>query len=277
MADFEYLGNIAMSQYLPLDSFVHRRDPRAKLAGFALIIISLTMVSRLFGALIGLLLVVFLLLASRVPMAYALRGLIKPLPFIFLLAVLQIFIFPKTADAMPLFKIFGYPVVAEGIYNAALLILRFCGLILVLTVSSAAVSTLEMIHALDLLLKPFKKLGLRLDNIAITIQITLRFIPFLAMNAEKIAKSQASRGAEWGRQKPNLMTRMRQTIPLLIPLFNGSLHQAETLADAMIARGYVSGKARTGLAEYQFGWKDFLFLLGCLLISVLILLPVYPV
>ena len=104
------------------------------------------------------------------------------------------------------------------------------------------------------------------------VQITLRFIPFLAINAEKIAKSQASRGAEWRSRKGNLLKRVRQVFPLLIPLFTNSLRQAETLADAMLARGYAGNVKRTSMIEYQISIQDWVFFLLMVAISVFIIL-----
>jgi energy-coupling factor transporter transmembrane protein EcfT len=63
-------------------------------------------------------------------------------------------------------------------------------------------------------------------------------------------------------------------VPLLLPLFNSSLRQAETLADAMLARGYESSQPRTGMSEYFFTWLDAGFLLGSGMAGYLILIPV---
>jgi energy-coupling factor transport system permease protein len=71
----------------------------------------------------------------------------------------------------------------------------------------------------------------------------------------------------------NLVKRVRQIVPLLVPLFNSSLRQAETLADAMIARGYESNTERTGMSEYFFTWLDAGFLLGSGIAAYLILIP----
>ena len=105
-----------------------------------------------------------------------------------------------------------------------------------------------------------------------TLQITMRFIPFLALNAEKIAKAQASRGAEWGVKRGNLIKRVGQFFPLIIPLFNNSLRQAETLADAMLARGFAGNTKRTSMIEYRITFEDWIFLLMMIIISMIILL-----
>ena len=149
--------------------------------------------------------------------------------------------------------------------------MKFAGLIMLFFISSASISTLELIHGLDLLFKPLTKLGIQTQSASMTLQITFRFIPFLAISAERIAKSQASRGAEWGSGKMTLVKRVRQVIPLLIPLFNSSLRQAETLADAMLARGFENTSSRSGLREYTFTWLDAAFLAGCGICAYLML------
>jgi len=80
--------------------------------------------------------------------------------------------------------------------------------------------------------------------------------PFLAQTAERIAKAQASRGAEWGTGSRNLLARVRQVIPLILPLFLISLRRAETMALAMDARGYATVNRRTSMLIMRFTWKD---------------------
>lgn len=274
MSDFEYLKNLSMGQYLPIQSFVHRRDPRAKLIAATLLIFSLTLSKSLLGVGFGLTAVLLLLILSRVPAGYALRGLLPPLPFLVFLAVLQVFISTHPANAEPILRILGIEIFIEGMRAAILLLVKFVGLIILFSIISASISTLELIHGLDLLFKPLNRFGLRTDAIAMTIQIVFRFVPFLAISAERIAKAQASRGAEWGSGKMNLVKRVRQIVPLLVPLFNSSLRQAETLADAMLARGFESNQPRTGMTEYLFNWLDTIFLIICGIAAYLIIIPV---
>jgi energy-coupling factor transport system permease protein len=274
MSDFEYLKNLSMGQYLPIQSFIHRRDPRAKLIAVTLLVFALTLSYSLIGVGFGLIVVLLLLILSRVPAGYALRGLLPPLPFLMFLAVLQVFISPHPANAEPVLQIFGFGIFVKGIQTATLLLMKFFGLIVLFSIISASISTLELIHGLDLLFKPLNRFGLRTDAIAMTIQIVFRFVPFLAISAERIAKAQASRGAEWGSGRMNLVKRVRQIVPLLVPLFNSSLRQAETLADAMLARGYEGSQPRTGMSEYFFTWLDAGFLLGSGMAGYLILISV---
>jgi len=272
MSNFEYLQKVSIGQYFPLGSWLHKRDPRMKLVGFSFLIIALTLSTQIQGLMIGVGFILLLLAISRIPWRYVLKGLLTPLPFLLILAVIQIFIAPHIIASVPLARIVGFNIFPEGIMAGFRLIVRFCDLVILLTISSATLSTLEMIHGMELLLKPLSNIGFQWGNTAMALQITLRFIPFLALNAEKIAKAQASRGAEWGVKRGSLLKRVVQVFPLIIPLFNNSLRQAETLADAMLARGYAGNTKRTSMIEYRILFEDWIFLLIMTFISMTILL-----
>ena len=271
MSQFEVLNRLSSGQYLPTGSILHKMDPRAKIPGFTALILALTLARHTIGLTAALLLLILILIAGKIPLKHALRSLLAPLPFILLLAVLQVFITPAGQNAQKLFSWHFLSITSTGIQTAFMLVLRFFGLLLLLLAASASTSTLELIYGLDLLFKPLQKLGIRTQSITMVVQIMLRFIPFLAMRTEKIARSQASRGAIWGSRQGNIFQRARQLLPLLIPLFTTSLQQADTLTQAMLARGYGSTVQRTGLREYHFRWKDAGFILLCLAASAAIL------
>lgn len=87
-------------------------------------------------------------------------------------------------------------------------------------------------------------------------QITLRFIPFMALTAERIVKAQASRGVDWSSKGGNLLKRARRILPLLVPLFVSSLGKAERMALAMDARGYGANRRRTMMMSTRWAWTD---------------------
>lgn len=263
MSDFEYLSQISLGQYLPNGSVIHRLNPGIKLAGYTLFILALTLSKQLGGLCAGLALVFTLLAISRTPIQFALRGLRRPLPFILILALLQLFMVSyRSGTAWFAWGIFK--VSATGLISAAALCIRFAALVLLLTACSATLTTLELVHGLDIILSPLSWLGIRTASASMVIQIMLRFLPSLALSAEKIAKSQASRGAAWGNPRASLIERGKQMLPLLIPLFSVNLQQADALANAMLARCYGRDKKRTALVQYQTGWADLFFCLAML-------------
>lgn len=261
MSQFEYLRRVSIGQYLPLDSFIHRLDPRAKIVGFISLIIAVSISNNLYSLALALLVSLALIAASRIPFSFAIRGLLPPLPFLLLIATLQLVITPHAETSTAVFGVLRIPIYIEGILSALRLLLRFASLLLILTTLTSSLSTIEIINGLDLLLKPLQQIGIPTANAVLLVQLTLRFIPFLALNAEKIAKSQASRGAKWDTPNKNLFNRVQQILPLLIPLFTSSLRQAENLSTAMLARGFASNTARTSIHTYRFSLMDGVFLL----------------
>lgn len=256
MNNFEFLRLVNIGQYLPLDSFLHRRDPRAMIVAYTLLLAATTFTKSLQGILIALGVVLILFYVGRIPLKYPLRGLLPPLPFLFVLAVLQIFLSVRPPDALPLFQWRFLSIYSDGLLAACKLLVRFTALILELSLASSTLSTSELIHGTESLLKPLTALRIPVHDLVMVIQVTFRFIPFLAQAAERIAKAQASRGAEWGTRKGGLLARTRQLIPLIVPLFMISLQRAETMALAMDARGYGSLPRRSSMVVLRFSWLD---------------------
>ena len=286
MNEFEFQRFVTIGQYLPTGSVIHRLDPRARLLAGALLLLAVTFSPHPVGLGIALLTLLGTLKLARVPLKYALRGLLPPLPFILFLALLQIFLGTQgNATTVPLastsvrLELLGLPLwLWSRILDALTLLMRFAALILGISLISFCISTTEIIHGLSSLLKPLTLLGLPTHDFVLMIQVALHFLPLLAREAEYIAKAQASRGAEWGiKQKQglgrsllNIFKRVRQALPLLVPLFLTTLRRAENLALAMEARGYSAAK-RTSIATLHFRWADGIALSLTLGISLLVL------
>ena len=269
MSDFEFLPSATIGQYIPTGSILHHIEPKAKIIGFGILILAITLSGSSIGIGVGLAASLLGLLIARIPIKFALKGLAPPLPFLIIIALLQIFLFPKT-DQTILFVIGPISVSIAGLWSGILLLLRFAALILMISLMSFCMSTSELIQGLQRSLKPLRHLGIHPTDLVMIIQVTLRFLPFLAQSAERIAKAQASRGAEWGIKSKGLSSRVKQIIPLIIPLFITSLKRSETMALAMDSRAYGYKNDRTSMYEYHFTWRDALFLVIVLLITAAI-------
>jgi len=263
MSQFEFLRSVNIGQYLPISSPLHRLDGRVRLILFVSLILTITVIHNPIGLIAAFLLVILGFIAGRIPFRYALRGLLPPLPFLLILAVLQVF-FNSSGDAPPvLWTIASLKITPADFVVAGMLLLRFTALILALSLTTAALSTSELTNSLGSLLSPLTRLGLPAHDLVLVIQITLRFIPQLAQTAERIAKAQAARGVDWDFTSGGIFQRVRRIAPMLIPLFLTSLRRAEMLALAMDARAYGDSLHRTALVEMHFGWLDaFALVLG---------------
>lgn len=272
MHDFEFQRYVTVGQYLATNSPLHHLDPRARLVSSALLLIAITTAPHLSGLGLALVLILLALVAARIPLSYALRGLVAPLPFILFLALLQI-LFGSPGNEFPAWFTLGPLHISKiDLLTGGIIIVRFAALILLISLTSAIISTSELVHSLQALLRPLAALGIPTQDIVLMAQVTLRFLPLLALEAERIAKAQASRGAEWGTGKTGILRRVRQALPLLVPLFLNSLQRAEALALAMEARGYHGGKGRTSMVELHFHFTDAVALVASSALSALIVL-----
>jgi energy-coupling factor transport system permease protein len=73
----------------------------------------------------------------------------------------------------------------------------------------------------------------------------VRFVPVLAEEAETIMDAQKARGLEL--EKGNFLKRIRNYIPILIPLIVSSIRRSLELAEAMESRAWGATKKRTNL------------------------------
>jgi energy-coupling factor transport system permease protein len=270
--EFEFLRYLTIGQYIPTGSILHRLDARIRLLAAVIILGAITFAVHPLGLGIGLVIVLTGFLVARIPISYGLRGMLAPLPFLVFLAILQVFFNPH-AVASPLLLKWGIiHITVSDLWAGAVLMMRFMALIMGLTLVSAVISATEIINGLEGLLSPLNLVKIPVQDFVLMVQVTLHFIPFLAQAAERIAKAQASRGADWGSHTGGLFQRVRQVLPLIVPLFLTSLRRAENLALAMEARGYGTQSRRTSMFVMKLQVSDVFALSVSVLIALIVLL-----
>jgi len=83
----------------------------------------------------------------------------------------------------------------------------------------------------------------------------VRFVPVLANEAQTIVDAQRSRGLEL--EKGNFMRRVRNYIPILIPLIVSAIRRSLELAEAMESRSFGAKKTRTSLYSLRMKSIDY--------------------
>jgi len=267
MSEFEFLRDLPIGQYIPRDSLVHKLDPRARLVMFGAFVLALTFVPHAAGLVIGLFAgIVGWRLADLQPVSVW-KAWRTTFPFLLILAVLQVLFRVGADTGSILIQTRWFVISVDDVWAGVNLILRFSAFIVILGLASSVLSESEITHGSEALLRPLSRLGFPVHDFVMVVQVTLRFFPLLAQTAERIAKAQASRGADWDA-RGSIFERARRIAPLLVPLFVVSLRRAENLALAMDARAYGSGSARTSMEELHFQRSD---LLALVVVSVVLL------
>lgn len=245
------LQNIAIGQYVPGQSFLHRADPRSKLL-FIVLFATLVFLGNntiTYSILIGFTL--FTILLSRLSFTYILKSL-KPVWFLILFTViLHIFI---TKGGTVYYQWGSFTIEEQGVRQAIFISIRLGLLILFSSLLTLTTSPMDLTEGLERLLRPFGRIGVPVHEIALMMSIALRFIPTLMEETDKIIKAQTARGADF--TSGNLVRRAKNLIPIAIPLFISAFRRAEELALAMEARGYRGGVGRTRLNKLQYTWRD---------------------
>jgi energy-coupling factor transport system permease protein len=246
------LRDITVGQYLPLESVVHRMDPRFKLVASMLYILSLFFVNSFTGYLVVVAFLALTIASSKIPYKYLLRGL-KPVLMIIIFAFgINIFLTPGTE----IFRFGFLKITQEGVRQAFFMASRLVLLIIGTSLLTLTTSPIELTDGLERLLNPFKRIGLPAHELAMMMTIALRFIPTLLEETDKIMKAQMARGADF--ESGNLIKRAKSLIPLLVPLFISAFRRADELAMAMEARCYRGGENRTRMKVLQYTRLDLL-------------------
>lgn len=244
---------IIIGQYVPGDSLVHRLDPRTKMT----IIFFFVVIVFFANSLLSYSLLVAFALASTLITRIQLRFIMKGLtPVWFLIIFTFILHLIVTKEGTVLFEIFNFKIYTGGVIQGIAISIRFFLLILITSLLTLTTTPIEITDAMEDMLHPLKKIKFPVHELALMMSISLRFIPTLLQETEKISKAQASRGLDF--KTGSIKERAKAIVPLLIPLFVSAFKRAEELAMAMEARGYQGGEGRTKLRELKIEKRDIL-------------------
>ncbi len=261
------LEKMIFGRFIPGNSFVHKLDPRSKLSFVFLFIVTVFLANNAltYGLLLGFtLLVIF---SSRIRIYFLMNGL-KPILFLIIFTFLMHIFFTKEGAVLLDWKFIK--IYEEGLRQAIFISIRFLVLVLMTSVLTLTTSPISITDGLEDLLGPFKRFKLPVHELALMMSISLRFIPTLMDETDKILKAQLARGSDISTG--SIKQRIRAVIPLLVPLFVSAFKRAEDLAVAMEVRGYRGGEGRTRYRQLRWHWRDTLIMvLFVVLVAVLVL------
>lgn len=264
------IRDITIGQYYPVDSPIHRLDPRVKLISTIFYVISIFLFGYNFlgFVVVGAFLFTVIKL-SKVPFKFIVRGL-KAIVVLLLFTVgFNLFLTPGE----PIVDHFlGFiTITKEGIRYAVFMGLRLILLIIGTSMMTFTTTPNNLTDGLELVLGPLKKIKVPVHEIAMMMSIALRFIPILLDETDKIMKAQMARGADF--ETGGLIKKAKNMVPILVPLFVSAFRRANDLAMAMEARCYRGGDGRTKMKPLRYEKYDFVAY-GCLVAYFALILVV---
>jgi energy-coupling factor transport system permease protein len=236
---------------------IHNLDPRMKFLYVCVVFVA----AILFGELIPLI-ALFLLPIPFVVLAgvqkewlRSLRGAAFLAGFIFIVNIASNFLTS------------GYVLTAAAVETSAAMTLRFVVLVESFSVFFLTTSPDHLGLALEQTRVPYE--------FAFAFTTAVRFVPVLAEEAQTIMDAQKARGLEL--EKGGILKRIRNYVPVLIPLIVSAIRRSLELAEAMESRAWGATKKRTNLYALRLHRGDFALLaitIGVLVVAVYVRLYV---
>ncbi|MCQ2795465.1 MAG: energy-coupling factor transporter transmembrane protein EcfT [Bacilli bacterium] len=244
-----------LGKYVPYNTIIHRLDPRMKILGMIMLVVSVflsygswTTMFVLSG--INAASIFTLMLISKVRLRDLLYQLRSLWILILLLMIINIFV-PPVGSIHVIAESGNFKLYAESFLQSGKIILRLLEMFGIAMILTASTTPQELTYGFSFFMRPLKKIKFPAEEVAMTVSIALRFIPTLLEETNRIYKAQSSRGIDF--KKGNIKEKFKGIIALIIPLFVSSLSMSDDLAFALEARGYNPKANRT---QYrQLHWK----------------------
>ncbi len=253
------IRDITIGQYYQTESPIHGLDPRVKLMGTLVFIISLFAGKSIWAYLFITVFLLAIIKISKVPLKFIVKGLKAILIIIIISAAFNLFL----TDGEVVVQFWKLTITKEGIYQAVFMVVRLIYLIMGSSIMTLTTTPNHLTDGLEKSMGFLKKIKVPVHEISMMMSIALRFIPILIDETDKIMKAQMARGADF--EHGNILKRAKAMIPILVPLFVSAFRRANELAMAMEARCYHGSQGRTKMKPLTYCKNDYL---GYLILAV---------
>ena len=241
--------NIKFGNYVVGDSLIHRLSPILKIISVLLMVISLFFVGTYNDILILGVYLLLVLVYSDIDIRLYLKSLYTIRIFLLFILIIDL-IFTPYLDRIiiDLFKLIFIVMYAS-----------------VLTFTTPMT---EITYGIERILRVFNKY-IPSNDIAMVLTLTLRYIPTLISEYNRIILAQKLRGVDF--KDRNIKNRIKNIVSVLTPMFILSIKKASTTADIMDLRLYNYGKSRTNYRYNKWKIRDsFILVLNVLILVIVI-------
>ena len=244
-------------RYVAGDSPMHRLDARVKVAGCLLFMLAgfaaQGWITLGLVALAGL----AAILAAQMSARQAWAGF---RPFVGLALFVAVFDTLFTSGQTLWWQAGPISVSPEGVAFAAESVVRLALVAMATSTLMATTSATQLSCACETLLKPLQGKGMRADDLGLSLDMTLRFVPLVQTELVEVKRAQQARLAPF--DTGSLLQRVRAYLPVLVPLFAGCLRRSGDLALAIQNRAYGACPQRTHYRTMRLSAADWVALAG---------------
>jgi energy-coupling factor transport system ATP-binding protein len=234
----EFLRGVTPGVFTGADSPLRRLSAGIKLAAVVLCVIAAAVIPGPAFS-IGLFIAALVLgsAGGKIRPTRLIRSFLPIMPVMTVFVAIRL-LFSWPGDTSPVFLRLGIiTVTAQEIRETVVMLIRLFTMLTVVTLYASVTSLRETVSTVKKLLAtfspPHKGHPALARDIGLVLDIALRFVPLISIEAEQIAASQIARGA-----KTRGLARLAALKAMIVPLFLRSLERSQTLAKAMLLRLY---------------------------------------
>lgn len=247
------IKDITLGKYYPTNSIIHQLDPRTKIIGNLVLVISIFLTKSYYDYILLFIISLFIIYISKIPIRFFLNGIKHLRYFLLITIIVQLFL---VSNGKVMFKLGILIATFDGLKIGVFLVLRFIYLIVISSILTLTTSPIQLIYGIKSLMSPLTIIKVPIEEISLMMMMVLTFIPIILEEVDQLIKAQISRGAEF--VQANYIKMAKSFIPLLIPLLIITLKRSEELAMAMETRGYRDTKYQTRVKRTKYSYKDFI-------------------
>ena len=224
---------MCFGKFYKTNSIIHGVDTLVKIILLLFWIILILMANLVLDYAVVFTFTAFTLILSKVPFKIFLKSL-KPIIFITFFSVLINLFF--TNQGVILWSFNAITITDYGVSLALSGMFRLLSIGVFAALLTLTSTPLEIAHAIESLLSPFKKIIPYTKDFAMAVGISISMITVLYDESKKLKISMISRGVDF--EQKNIFVRIKNYVPLLVPLVVNSLNRADQLSLAITMRGY---------------------------------------
>ena len=260
------MNNSLISKYIPLNTIIHNLDPRTKIFFVIWYLVDVFIAYNVIEFSILFLVLVAIVILSKTTPAFLMSS-VKAVSILIVFTSFIHLVFNKKGEV--LLEVLGWKIYSGAFLGIVLITVRFILVVAIMVVFMATTSPTEITSAIEKSLGFLEKIGIPISTFALVLSISLRFIPTILEETNRIINAQVSRGSDFN--EGNLIQKIKKFIPILIPLFIATLKRADELATAMEVRGYSTTGVRTKYKVLKYSKLDYLSYILIIVITILIM------
>ena len=261
------LRDCTFGKYIPENSPVHTLDPRVKILFFFLYSLLVFFVSSFYSFLTLATVVCSLIFLSKIKILIYLKS-IKIIVPVLLLTCISNLVFASKNDVF--FNFFCFYLPKNISINCLIIAFRMTFVVILNSIVSFTTTPSNLTKALKFFIGPLKYIKVKVEDIAMIITLTLRFVPLVLEQNSKIIDAQKIRGADFNNK--NIIKKIKSYNQVIVPTIISLLNRTNDITTAMENRCY-TGENRTCFKKLKFNFKDILatmFLFSFFVLVVLI-------